>query len=529
MATDTAQRWLSNAVVDAAILAACILAAAGLSLALGQDANWDLQNYHFYNPWAWMAGARAYAQDMVAAQLQTYHNPLPDLPFYAMVSAGWEPTTIAMAMAIPAAVAAFLLWKLATRLFRSGSRTERFTAIACAFLIGTTSGIGFGVLGTTMNEWPGTALIMASLYVIVRRFTGAGARKASPAAILAGLLAGCATGIKLTFGVYAIAICAGLLLCAPTARKAITDAMSFGLAVLAGTAISAGAWMWSLLEHFGNPIFPYANKWFNSPWWGQQNVLHRPFGPHTLGEWIVFPFSLSAPPAFFVTEVSYVDGRIAAVYGLTLVALVAALLARRRDPWTVSVEWRFLAAFAVASFVLWTALYSLLRYLLPLLLLSGAFIVALLSRLVQPAARVPAYAMSALLLVATTTVPDWWRTGFGARWFEVDLPKLDRNALVLLTSDAPMSYVLPFFPDDASFLGINNNISDARRRNLLEQTIRQRIGGHAGPLYSLSYPQGSGVDALLERQIYKITETCLPIVTNMRTSPMEICRVVQAR
>jgi len=48
-------------------------------------------------------------------------------------------------------------------------------------------------------------------------------------------------------------------------------------------------------------------------------------------------------------------------------------------------------------------------------------------------------------------------------------------------------------------------------------------------LYSLSYPTGSGVDALLERQIYKITETCLPIVTNMRTSPMEICRVVQAR
>ena len=31
-----------------------------------------------------------------------------------------------------------------------------------------------------------------------------------------------------------------------------------------------------------------------------------------------------------------------------------------------------------------------------------------------------------------------------------------------------------------------------------------------------------------ERGIYKITETCIPIVTNMRTSPIELCRVVRS-
>jgi hypothetical protein len=521
-------RMLRLALLDAAILAACIAAAAGLSLALGQDANWDLQNYHYYIPWAWTHGKRAYTTDVVAAQLQTYHNPLPDLPFYAMVTADWAPATIAMVMAIPAGIGAFFLWKLLTCVVRNGSRAERWTALACAFLIGTTSGVGFGVLGTTMNEWPGTALTMAALYVLVHSLVRGEVTTRS--LVVAGLLAGCATGVKLTYGVFAVGMCAALLVSSPLLRAALRNACTFGLSVLVGTALSAGGWMWSLWEHFGNPIFPYANKWIKSPWWGQYEVMNRPFGPKTLAEWVVFPFSMTAPQPFFVTEMGYVDGRVAAVYGLSIVALVAALLAPRREgAWRMARQWRFLVTFAVVSFVLWTAQYSIVRYLLPLLLLSGAFVVALLARLVQPGVRIPAFVMSALLLITTTTMPDWWRIEFGTRWFEVELPKLDRDPLVLLTSDAPMSYVLPFFPDDAKFLGVHNNISDARRQTLMEETIRKRIRDHEGPLYALSYPAGSGVDALLERKILKVTETCVPVVTNMRTSPLELCRVVQFR
>ena len=112
------------AVLDVTILALCLAGAAGLSLALGQDASWDLQNYHYYSPWAWTNGERGYTADVVAAQLQTYHNPLPDLPFFRMVEAGWDPTAIAIAMALPAGVAAFLLWKLLAALFLDWPRAR---------------------------------------------------------------------------------------------------------------------------------------------------------------------------------------------------------------------------------------------------------------------------------------------------------------------------------------------------------------------------------------------------------------------
>src|SRR5690242_5352948 len=60
--------------IDVALLAACIAAAAWVALASGQDANWDLQNYHFYDPWAWVHG-RTFDRDIAAAQLQTFHAP----------------------------------------------------------------------------------------------------------------------------------------------------------------------------------------------------------------------------------------------------------------------------------------------------------------------------------------------------------------------------------------------------------------------------------------------------------------------
>ena len=48
-----------------------------LALALGQDANWDLRNYHWYNPYAFLTG-RLHT-DFAAS---TPYNPALDVPLY---------------------------------------------------------------------------------------------------------------------------------------------------------------------------------------------------------------------------------------------------------------------------------------------------------------------------------------------------------------------------------------------------------------------------------------------------------------
>ncbi len=83
-----------------------------LALSLRQDANWDLQNYHFYDPWAWLAG-RIFDRDLAAAQLQTFHNPLADVPFYLLAANGVDPRLVTLWLALPMGIAAWI---------RAGSR-----------------------------------------------------------------------------------------------------------------------------------------------------------------------------------------------------------------------------------------------------------------------------------------------------------------------------------------------------------------------------------------------------------------------
>ncbi len=60
----------------------------GLSILwLGQDISWDLRNYHYYNPFAFLNGRMGH--DVAVAHVATYYNPLIYIPFYWAVT--WLP------------------------------------------------------------------------------------------------------------------------------------------------------------------------------------------------------------------------------------------------------------------------------------------------------------------------------------------------------------------------------------------------------------------------------------------------------
>src|SRR5205807_1701569 len=82
-------------------------------------------------------------------------------------------------------------------------------------------------------------------------------------------------------------------------------------------------WMWTLYTHFDNPLFPYFNDVFRSPWWDEAPLFDRRFGPHTLLEWLGFPFRFFGYSSLFVTEVRFRDWRL----GLLCVSAIGALSA----------------------------------------------------------------------------------------------------------------------------------------------------------------------------------------------------------
>ncbi len=513
----------------------CVGVAGAVSVWRGQDANWDLQNYHYYNPWAWWNG-RIFDRDIVAAQLQTFHNALFDLPFYAMVQMDWPPRVIAFVLAVPAGIAAFFLAKLLPLLFADLPVATRRIATAVAFAIGVTSAMSIATLGTTMNEWPLVALLLPALWLLVRAIV------ARPAGMLAlttlfgaGALVGLAAGGKLTAATFAVGICAALVvrnILEPRGlRRGLVEAFLFGLGVLAGLAVTFGPWGYALWTHFQSPVFPYFNQWIQSPWWINEPVLIRVYGPHGLGEWLLFPFRLWGGQSF-VTEVPYQDGRFPLVWALAILA-GAAWLSHRAGRYElpsvgsgVSAAWRFLTAFFVVSFLLWTAQHSIYRYILVLDVLTGAVIVTLLQRLVRPGYFAGIAIVAAIAIIATTRPADWYHGKFGAQWFDVRAPRVDPGALIVITTDEPVGFVLPFLPADARHVGIANNIISPLVAARLTATIAQTVRDHRGPVYQLTAPPGSGTDALGRLGLRREPAQCWPIRTNLRTKEsIELCRL----
>ena len=56
-----------------------------LALFLGQDTNWDLRNYHWYNPYSFLNGRFFF--DVVPAQTPSFYNPTLDVPFFLLGNA----------------------------------------------------------------------------------------------------------------------------------------------------------------------------------------------------------------------------------------------------------------------------------------------------------------------------------------------------------------------------------------------------------------------------------------------------------
>jgi hypothetical protein len=381
-------------------------------------------------------------------------------------------------------------------------------------------------------------LTMAALWLILR---GIADDSLTPSRLLAaGVTVGVAAGLKLTAATFAVGLAAALLLWRGRSRRALIDTARFAVGAGVGLAVGGGYWAWSLWSRFGNPVFPYFNTVFESPWW--LAIPIQPwYGPTALTDWLLFPLRLFAATEGFVGELRFRDWRLPILYllalGLAARSLLRAWRARRGTPAApalpadVAATWRFVAIFWSASFAVWLALHSNYRYVIPLELLTGALILVAL-RLAVPARALPWAAVAATLAVTVSAMyPDWWHVPFRRHWFEVRVPEIAPNAIVVTVGDAPVGYTLPFFPADARFYGIDNNISAPWHRTRMQAEIAARLDRHDGPLYALAFPAGAGTTSLADHGLARVPSTCAEVSANMSTSPLELCRLqrLQAR
>lgn len=505
-----------------------------VSYALGQDANWDLLNYHLYNPFALLT--HRLSVDLMPAGLQTFFNPLLDVPYY-LLSRKVGPQELAALQGTYYGVTIFLVFAINVQVF--GWRTSLGSSIAvAASLIGVTGSALISQVGTTFNEVQVAALVLAGVLLIVRclNLSEHGGRLA-PSLAGAGALMGCAAGLKLTAALYAPAAVIAVLVATRFGRPGFVGVVGLSVCWLLAFAAFFGWWGWHVYGLVGNPVFPMLNQVFRSEWYPPISFLDARMIPTTLLRALLFPFEWAKGGSMIVMEVTFRDARFAAAWVaaavLVLVSVISGVrsaVARRDGPPNSGVAFgpsaAFVLTFAAIAYGIWLVLFSLLRYAIPLEALTGTIIgLALwrlsqdsrLRRLVSWRVAAGAGATCAVVLACTTRYPDWGRVAYGAKPFEVQAPHLPDGALVIVAGST-LSYVLPFLNPRASFVGVTHTTVEARQHRLFAETKR-RIASHAGPVYMLIRPETVYVKGTLdELGVSAKNDECAPVRSNLEPS-----------
>jgi hypothetical protein len=491
-----------------------------IGVAMGQSVIWDLRNYHWYNAWAFLTGRYASGVDFAPSQLQFFHNPLIDLPFYWLATHA-APRAAFFALGCLQGLNFPLLFMLAHAVMKIRDATKK--AVICLSLatLGVAGGMGISEFGTPFYDNVASLGVLGSALLTVARFdeiAKAPWHKAVMIALIAGIPVGIATGLKMTTAVFCVGLCAGYPLALRFSERGILAGFFFGLGILAGAALAYAHWGWYLQAHFGSPMFPYFNRIFKSPWVAQ-GYIEDFAAPQGLLVPLLYPFLFIADTAR-VSEAPFRDLRIPITYVL-MVALGLFSLTRKRGKTEDGLAATYLLWSAAISYLVWISVEAHYRYLLPLEMLSPLLIVLSMERLPGLPRLKTAVTVALLLLIAVTVKPAAWerRAEWYPRMAEMTVPKIadPAHTMVLMAGEDAYAYLLPQFPPEVSFTRLESRAFHLDYGWRINDLIRLRIVAHKGPL-KLFMPAGelkAGAQALGHFGLKLSGDKCQDITDNL--------------
>ncbi|NVM75100.1 hypothetical protein FHW83_000880 [Duganella sp. SG902] len=459
-----------------------------LSVLYGQDDNWDLHNYHLYNPYALLNGKIGY--DLAPGQWQSYFNPTIDLLYYGLNQT------------LPAPAAGFVMGWLHglnfVLLAAIGRQLLPAPGHRAALLLALAGSLGPGFLselGNTMGDNLVALTVLGALLLVLRAWPQLlrGGAPAWRTVALAGLLAGFGTGLKLTNAMYALALCLALLGVPAAAWLRLRLAVMFGVGTLAGIGLSAGHWYWRMWHTFGNPLFPQFNNIFKGPLAAIIGIGDTGWIPKGIVEKLLWPFIfIQNPKRVIEINITPLIWPMLYLAGVALVLrlLRDAILAQRPAAALTRPAGLMLLFFGIA-YLIWLNLFGIYRYLVPLELLTPLALWLAAQRLMQPAVG-RQVASWTLLLTTVASLPgaSWGHAGWARQSTTVELPPLPspaQNLVFTVHGDPPMSWLVPSFPRQLAFVALGGGFPESPAYAARAAAM---MAARSGPFYVMMQAEG---------------------------------------
>jgi hypothetical protein len=451
-----------------------------LSVYFGQDDNWDLHNYHLYNPYALLNGKIDF--DLAPGQWQTYFNPTLDLIYYGLTQA-LPPKLVGFIMGALHGLNALLVLALARRLLGTGVKPAYALPLLLA-LAGCCAPGFLSEMGNTMGDNMTSLLVLSALLTLVSRWDRLQRKGGLGIAVVAGLLIGAGTGLKLTNAIYALSMCLALLSLPAGLWLRFRTAFIFGIGVLSGIGATAGHWYWKMWVTFGNPLFPQFNDRF-------QAVLAAPIGigdtgwiPKGISEKLLWPFIITLQPSRTI-EVPITQLIWPVLYLLFgAFAIVKLRAAMRGGQAAMATPARFVLLFFVLAYAMWLNLFGIYRYLVPIELIAPLVLWLVVHGMMRPPlARWVAGVVLLLCAAAVFPVKTWGHAAWGERSFDVKPPVFanpKQSMVFTVHGDPPMSWLVPSFPKELAFVALGSGFPES---GAYKERVGRMMAERSGPIY----------------------------------------------
>lgn len=428
------------------------------ALVRGQDVNWDLLNYHLYNPYAYLNDRLNI--DLAPAGAQTYFNPVLDLVYFFSIS-HLSPKLVGFLLGALQGLCFIPLYKIAEHtLSDKNQRYALFVALMGMFSVGFISEVG-----TTLYDALLTAPTLFCLWLLISCFDSTSINKTriSLYVVLSGFVIGIVTGLKLVFAIYAMALFVALMFAPVSAGLRLKLIAAFAVSATVGLLAIGGTWFQTIWNEFRNPVFPQFNSFFQSDLASPGMTRDARFLPQGIYEYLFYPFVFTNNPArvseMLHQQVIWVFAYVM-LWGLAIQAL---LKIRKADVCMPSEQGlKFVIVFVGISYVLWLVLFAIYRYLIPLELLLPLIIFVALDRIC--AEHTPRLIHIALLVVLSVYnvdgKVDWGHAKWADNSYNVESSEITEGepTEIVYLSGQPIAWIIPALDIGASFIQVNPNI-----------------------------------------------------------------------
>ena len=276
-----------------------------VSLHNGMNWDFDIKNYHFYNPYAFLTGRVGH--DFMPASIQSYYNPLLDIPWYIYAkNFNDHPKIFLFIFGLSYGLLIFFTYKAAEIIFKENKYKIQFSLLCT--LVGSTALAAILQAGCQAHDMFVAMSIICGIWLMLRAFD----KNSLKMVLLSGFILGCICGLKYTAVpfVFSFLFC---IMCFPNLFKNLGFKKAIGLFFLLGCAgflFTNGFWMYKLYTTFGNPTMPYFNEYFHNVWINDaisisDSDIATYIGKRTLIQNLLIPFSVKNDYRFIAIVVIF--------------------------------------------------------------------------------------------------------------------------------------------------------------------------------------------------------------------------------